>query len=622
MATEYRLSYKASDVDKKLGQVDILIDKSNDLQRQVDVERARINTFTRLEDGSTTGDGELAEARVDYTGHEWDNVGEHIRGVTGKLSEEIGDIKSDLGYDSKYINVEYTGEGYLNIYGNIQQPTIGKNTDFIEIEQGHDWFISGRGGVNAKNSAIAVFYNETKTRIGYYAGDEVSGYHEYEYENIPVPEGTHYIRFSDFGAVTNPHYCVLHYDEEGRRLDDIEKSIAYAKKVVYVSPDGDDNNDGIAKENAVKTFTKAISLKPKIVYCKGGTYTDDSIIIDGFDEISIMLDKSWVSDSGNVEITTGIELETSPDSASGLLISNYDYSNGDILYNVFVRNNIGKTTTDGGGSIQYSVGVFEIGSDVPCGTEGLLPVSDIATCQSTEGSFFYDGTKFYIHRKYSNSEKFIYAKNSIGTIGAYNALMTVKNCGKFRMDNVVFSNCPYKAVIVDKTNDAEFVNCKVYGTAYGGGFNLSDTNANFYNCESYRTGTDGFGLSQSGTVNFFDCIGAYCRDDGVSHHHKCNGVIDGGEWHHCGKGGIASPTHGSAVDIQNAFVHDNVYGFYIVNDSDNKPRTIRLVNCVAYNNKLDDTKGKDILVTKTDVLAYGCKFETKGVGATASLTEL
>lgn len=597
-------SYEKLDVTYNESSNTLVFQNSPELQKKVYVDK------------SLTKSGNAADAKV--TG---DAIAE-LKNENSELKSDLAVVQNSLGYDKKSIEIEYTGSGYLNIYGNTPQPTIGKNTDYIAVEQGHDWKITGRGGVNGTNSAIAVFYNSSKTKIGYYAGDEVSGYHEYEYENITIPEGTHYVRFSDFGTVTNPHYCVMYYNEEGRRLDNIEKAIASTKRVVYLAYDGDDESDGSTKENAVKTLSKAVELKPTVIYVKGGIYTDDAITIDGFDDISIMLDKSWTSDYGYVEITTGIDLTTSEDSESGLLVSEYAYDTGDILYNVFVKNYIGKTNTDGGGSVQYSVGLYEVGASIPCGTEGLIPVSDITTCQSTEGSFFYDGTKFYIHRKYDDSEKFVYARNTIGTISAYNALMTVKNCGHFHMDNVVFRNCPYKALIMDKVNDAELINCKVYGTAYGGGFNISNSNADIYNCEAYRVGTDGFGLSQSGTVNFFDCIGAYCRDDGVSHHHKCNGVIDGGEWHHCGKGGIASPTHGSAVDVHNAIVHDNVYGFYIVNDSADKPRTIRLVNCVAYNNRLDDTKGKDIMITKTDVLAYNCKWSTKGVGGTASLTEL
>ena len=46
---------------------------------------ARMNAFTSLPDGSTTGDAELLDARIDCEGKTWSNAGEHIRGVTGRI---------------------------------------------------------------------------------------------------------------------------------------------------------------------------------------------------------------------------------------------------------------------------------------------------------------------------------------------------------------------------------------------------------------------------------------------------------------------------------------------------------------------------------------------------------
>lgn len=48
--------------------------------RQISVERSRINQLAKLPEGSTTGDAELADARVGYDGTVYDNVGEAIRG--------------------------------------------------------------------------------------------------------------------------------------------------------------------------------------------------------------------------------------------------------------------------------------------------------------------------------------------------------------------------------------------------------------------------------------------------------------------------------------------------------------------------------------------------------------
>lgn len=53
------------------------------------VERARINQFTTLQEGSTTGDAELQGIRVGYDGTTYENAGEAVRGQAAQLSGEI-----------------------------------------------------------------------------------------------------------------------------------------------------------------------------------------------------------------------------------------------------------------------------------------------------------------------------------------------------------------------------------------------------------------------------------------------------------------------------------------------------------------------------------------------------
>lgn len=63
---------------------------------QIAVERERINSFVALGEGSTTGDAELADARIDKDGKTHENVGEHIRSVTSQFSKQIDDLKKQL----------------------------------------------------------------------------------------------------------------------------------------------------------------------------------------------------------------------------------------------------------------------------------------------------------------------------------------------------------------------------------------------------------------------------------------------------------------------------------------------------------------------------------------------
>lgn len=54
--------------------------------------RSRINSFTSLEAGSTTGDAELADIRVGYDGTEYDTAGEAVRNQIYMLSERVESV--------------------------------------------------------------------------------------------------------------------------------------------------------------------------------------------------------------------------------------------------------------------------------------------------------------------------------------------------------------------------------------------------------------------------------------------------------------------------------------------------------------------------------------------------
>lgn len=85
-----------------------------DLSTEQAALSARMDTFTRLEEGSTTGDAELADGRVGADGKTYENIGGAIRGqVTG--------LKSDLSQqDSLHfeINHDFISCGITHIFEN------------------------------------------------------------------------------------------------------------------------------------------------------------------------------------------------------------------------------------------------------------------------------------------------------------------------------------------------------------------------------------------------------------------------------------------------------------------------------------------------------------------------
>lgn len=63
------------------------------LQNQVNVNSARIDEFTHLAEGSTTGDAELIDIRVSYTGETYDTAGDSVR---NQVSDRAADMNEKI----------------------------------------------------------------------------------------------------------------------------------------------------------------------------------------------------------------------------------------------------------------------------------------------------------------------------------------------------------------------------------------------------------------------------------------------------------------------------------------------------------------------------------------------
>lgn len=199
--------------------------------------------------------------------------------------------------------------------------------------------------------------------------------------------------------------------------------------------------------------------------------------------------------------------------------------------------------------------------------------------------------------------------------------VVMSDCYDCTFENIELANFTGSAWVLNDCSGITFTDCVIHDVAVGqqsgGGFVLTDTNADFYNCIAYNIGTtvagkgsyhiDGFNIHNTGTTNFINCSAWNCEDDGISHHDACCGVVDGGEWYNCGKGGVASPTHGAKVDVRNVYCHDNGYaGIYA--DSDHvfadRGKTI-FSNCVCKDNLYDMVIGDDY-----SVIAINCVYDT------------
>lgn len=109
---------------------------------------------------------------------------------------------------------------------------------------------------------------------------------------------------------------------EGNILE-LSKSTAASMISLYVSPDGNDANDGASPWTAFKTFAKAVQSIPRnlngqycYLYVSEGTYTEDIVIRGGFNGIvklrcsnsggTITVPHLSISDGASVEVADAV----------------------------------------------------------------------------------------------------------------------------------------------------------------------------------------------------------------------------------------------------------------------------------------------------------------------------
>lgn len=126
-------------------------------QIDLEVERKRIDVFTKLQEGSTTGDAELIDGRVGADGKTYDNIGGAIRGQFENITKEIKHTV-DLDYTSNIVKGKY-----INSTG-----TEVALSDYNYVKM---LYVYGLYSVTLKNiatsgNACVVAYDKGKTLIG------------------------------------------------------------------------------------------------------------------------------------------------------------------------------------------------------------------------------------------------------------------------------------------------------------------------------------------------------------------------------------------------------------------------------------------------------------------------
>lgn len=186
---------------------------------------ARMDTFTTLAEGSTTGDAELADIRAGYDGKTYPNAGDAVRGqITDVYKNTRGDIKSI----ESMIGLKWTDDKYIRA---TDGAAITAGTDFKGIRKCIEQFVPVEEGqtivvqleTSHTNVAAVAFYS-TNATSGYMASSSainvgING----EPYTVTVPTGAKYARFSGRYDIEN----LIEFDRpvKDRDVEELRKTI-------------------------------------------------------------------------------------------------------------------------------------------------------------------------------------------------------------------------------------------------------------------------------------------------------------------------------------------------------------------------------------------------------------
>lgn len=180
---------------------------------EIDVERKRINSFVSLKAGSTTGDAELIDARIDVDGTTHSTAGEAVRGQIRNLRSN-----QDQYEDMKHIVWTYGYVGSDGVDVDVADGEISDRmkTDYILCGEGVD--IEYYSETNHARIFGIAFYDKLKNLILGIANEG-----EPSLRTIKSPKGTAYVRVST--KVSYFDKTILHfgYSTYSVMLDSLQK---------------------------------------------------------------------------------------------------------------------------------------------------------------------------------------------------------------------------------------------------------------------------------------------------------------------------------------------------------------------------------------------------------------
>lgn len=332
------------------------------------------------------------------------------------------------------------------------------------------------------------------------------------------------------------------------KIPDVE-----SKPLLFISPDGNDSNNGLSALTPKKTVKACIRAGAIRISAKRGVYKEN-FTFTNVRELEIFPtdnDKTHVLGEPREPIVFEMTDEFVPSNfATYNSIKRVAYSNSENTQfdKVFVKKSQpGKVEESGYGS-RYNATVWLMSDDYKTVCNKLKPVLTIAECEAEVNTFTYVGGYIYINASWTGVTKVIIPTNWGNGIHVENAASFILKEVEVRFAggyNINMKNCAY----------FDFYKCACKFTSYGSGFHPLNSNGVFTACYATKN-YDGYGVSGYGHTTYIDCVSEFNFDDGVSHHNATEGTFIGGRYEGNGKGGN-TPAYGAKVNIYGGIYKDN-----------------------------------------------------------------
>lgn len=312
-------------------------------KQEIAVERARIDSFAKLTEGSTTGDAELIDSRVGVDGKTYNNLGDAIR-------EQIGSINKDLDY-------HFTIDETINII----PINLRWEKGFIDSNTGEN---TNSGFTNSRTDKIKI--KNTGYLSTFWNTDIALGLYIYQYKN----DGTFISRDS---ATDKKHIFTINTDCAYIRFGTYKSS---ATSVIDLSDNivAIESNNIIQENTRTKYYTNSssnylnyVSKKATIketqsdrivlnlIQCnKGDKVGFNGLQFDGaiYDFtgkkilVNSIANEGWLTEIYTINYDGFILLKVLENDSANVLKRFYYQSNKDIISKENIDNNVYEQTKD------------------------------------------------------------------------------------------------------------------------------------------------------------------------------------------------------------------------------------------------------------------------------------